>query len=52
MPGSRQNPWPGQRESYAGCAIVCDSGPAAELAESEVKLGALLPALAGYPNAI
>jgi salicylate biosynthesis isochorismate synthase/menaquinone-specific isochorismate synthase len=32
---------------YAGCGIVRDSDPAAELAETEVKLGALLPALAG-----
>jgi isochorismate synthase len=32
---------------YAGCGIVRDSDPAAELAESEVKLGALLPLLAG-----
>jgi salicylate biosynthesis isochorismate synthase/menaquinone-specific isochorismate synthase len=32
---------------YAGCGIVRDSEPAAELAETEVKLGALLPALAG-----
>ncbi len=32
---------------YAGCGIVHDSDPAAELAESEVKLGALLPVLAG-----
>jgi salicylate biosynthesis isochorismate synthase/menaquinone-specific isochorismate synthase len=32
---------------YAGCGIVRDSDPAAELAESEVKLGALLPVLAG-----
>jgi salicylate biosynthesis isochorismate synthase/menaquinone-specific isochorismate synthase len=32
---------------YAGCGIVRDSEPAAELAESEVKLGALLPLLAG-----
>jgi salicylate biosynthesis isochorismate synthase/menaquinone-specific isochorismate synthase len=31
---------------YAGCGIVRDSDPAAELAESEVKLGALLPVLA------
>jgi salicylate biosynthesis isochorismate synthase/menaquinone-specific isochorismate synthase len=31
---------------YAGCGIVRDSEPAAELAESEVKLGALLPLLA------
>ncbi len=32
---------------YAGCGIVRDSEPAAELAESEVKLEALLPVLAG-----
>jgi salicylate biosynthesis isochorismate synthase len=32
---------------YAGCGIVRESDPAAELAETEVKLGALLPALAG-----
>jgi salicylate biosynthesis isochorismate synthase/menaquinone-specific isochorismate synthase len=32
---------------YAGCGIVRDSEPAAELAESEVKLQALLPVLAG-----
>jgi salicylate biosynthesis isochorismate synthase/menaquinone-specific isochorismate synthase len=32
---------------YAGCGIVRDSDPAAELAETEVKLGALLPMLAG-----
>jgi menaquinone-specific isochorismate synthase len=32
---------------YAGCGIVRDSDPASELAESEVKLGALLPLLAG-----
>jgi salicylate biosynthesis isochorismate synthase len=32
---------------YAGCGIVSDSDPAAELAETEVKLGALLPLLAG-----
>jgi salicylate biosynthesis isochorismate synthase/menaquinone-specific isochorismate synthase len=32
---------------YAGCGIVRDSDPAGELAESEVKLGALLPLLAG-----
>jgi salicylate biosynthesis isochorismate synthase/menaquinone-specific isochorismate synthase len=32
---------------YAGCGIVRDSDPAAELAESEVKLEALLPVLAG-----
>jgi isochorismate synthase len=32
---------------YAGCGIVADSDPAAELAETEVKLEALLPILAG-----
>ncbi len=32
---------------YAGCGIVRDSDPAAELGESEVKLEALLPVLAG-----
>jgi isochorismate synthase len=32
---------------YAGCGIVGDSDPAAELGETEVKLGALLPLLAG-----
>jgi salicylate biosynthesis isochorismate synthase len=32
---------------YAGCGIVRDSDPAAELAETEVKLGAMLPVLAG-----
>jgi isochorismate synthase len=32
---------------YAGGGIVADSDPAAELAETEVKLGALLPVLAG-----
>jgi salicylate biosynthesis isochorismate synthase/menaquinone-specific isochorismate synthase len=32
---------------YAGCGIVRHSDPAAELAESEVKLAALLPLLAG-----
>jgi isochorismate synthase len=31
---------------YAGCGVVADSDPAAELAESEVKLEALLPLLA------
>ncbi len=30
---------------YAGCGIVRDSDPVAELAETEVKLGALLPVL-------
>ncbi|MFL5823838.1 MAG: isochorismate synthase MenF [Solirubrobacteraceae bacterium] len=32
---------------YAGCGIVRDSDPPAELAEAEIKLGALLPLLAG-----
>ena len=32
---------------FSGCGIVRDSDPPAELAESEVKLGALLPLLAG-----
>jgi salicylate biosynthesis isochorismate synthase/menaquinone-specific isochorismate synthase len=32
---------------YAGCGIVRDSDPASELAETETKLGALLPVLAG-----
>jgi salicylate biosynthesis isochorismate synthase/menaquinone-specific isochorismate synthase len=32
---------------YAGCGIVRDSDPAAELAESEVKLQAMLPVLSG-----
>ncbi len=32
---------------YAGCGIVRDSVPAAELAESETKLEAMLPVLAG-----
>jgi salicylate biosynthesis isochorismate synthase len=32
---------------YAGCGIVRDSDPASELAETEVKLEALLPLLAG-----
>jgi salicylate biosynthesis isochorismate synthase/menaquinone-specific isochorismate synthase len=32
---------------YAGCGIVRDSDPAAELAETEIKLQALLPVLAG-----
>jgi salicylate biosynthesis isochorismate synthase/menaquinone-specific isochorismate synthase len=31
---------------YAGCGIVADSEPASELAETEVKLQALLPVLA------
>ena len=32
---------------FAGCGIVADSDPAAELAETEIKLEALLPLLAG-----
>ena len=32
---------------YAGVGVVRDSEPAAELAETDVKLGALLPVLAG-----
>jgi isochorismate synthase EntC len=32
---------------YAGVGVVADSEPEAELAETEVKLGALLPALTG-----
>ena len=32
---------------YAGCGIVRDSDPAAELAETEIKLQVMLPALAG-----
>ena len=32
---------------YAGCGIVRDSDPASELAETEVKLQALLPLLTG-----
>ena len=32
---------------YAGVGVVRDSDPAAELAETEVKLQALLPILAG-----
>lgn len=32
---------------FAGAGIVADSDPAAELAETEVKLGALLPLIAG-----
>ncbi len=30
---------------YAGCGVVADSDPAEELAETEVKLQALLPLL-------
>jgi salicylate biosynthesis isochorismate synthase/menaquinone-specific isochorismate synthase len=33
--------------AYAGGGIVAGSDPAAELAETEVKLGAMLPLLAG-----
>ena len=32
---------------YAGVGVVADSDPEAELAETEVKLQALLPALSG-----
>ena len=32
---------------YAGVGVVRDSDPAAELAETEIKLGALLPVLSG-----
>ncbi len=32
---------------YAGCGIMADSDPASELAETEVKLQALLPVLSG-----
>ncbi|HWF73971.1 MAG TPA: isochorismate synthase [Solirubrobacteraceae bacterium] len=32
---------------YAGCGIVRDSDPTSELAESEIKLEAMLPVLAG-----
>ncbi|WP_249020854.1 isochorismate synthase MenF [Conexibacter sp. S30A1] len=32
---------------YAGCGIVADSDPAAELEETEIKLQALLPVLSG-----
>jgi salicylate biosynthesis isochorismate synthase/menaquinone-specific isochorismate synthase len=32
---------------YAGVGVVADSDPAAELAETEIKLQALLPVLAG-----
>jgi salicylate biosynthesis isochorismate synthase/menaquinone-specific isochorismate synthase len=32
---------------YAGVGVVADSDPAAELAETEMKLAALLPVLAG-----
>ena len=36
---------------YAGVGVVAGSDPAAELAETEVKLGALLPLLAGNRRA-
>jgi menaquinone-specific isochorismate synthase len=32
---------------FAGCGIVADSDPEAELAETEPKLGAMLPLLSG-----
>ena len=32
---------------YAGCGIVRDSEPSAELAETEIKLGVMLPMLSG-----
>ena len=32
---------------YAGCGIVRDSEPGAELAETEVKLQVMLPVLSG-----
>jgi salicylate biosynthesis isochorismate synthase/menaquinone-specific isochorismate synthase len=32
---------------YAGCGIVAGSDPASELAETEVKLAAMLPVLSG-----
>ena len=32
---------------YAGVGVVRDSDPPAELAETEIKLGALLPVLSG-----
>jgi salicylate biosynthesis isochorismate synthase/menaquinone-specific isochorismate synthase len=37
----------GDARLYAGVGVVADSDPAAELAETEIKLGALLPVLAG-----
>jgi salicylate biosynthesis isochorismate synthase/menaquinone-specific isochorismate synthase len=37
----------GEARLYAGVGVVRESDPAAELAETEVKLGALLPVLAG-----
>jgi isochorismate synthase len=36
-----------QARLYAGCGIVRDSDPASELAETEIKLAALLPLLSG-----
>src|SRR4051794_5816949 len=36
----------GEARCYAGVGVVADSAPAAELAETEMKLGALLPVLA------
>ena len=44
MVGGR--PQLGPFEGYAGVGVVRDSDPAAELAETEVKLQALLPVLA------
>ena len=38
---------PREARLYAGVGVVRDSDPAAELAETEVKLGALLPVLSG-----
>ncbi|HEX3979041.1 MAG TPA: isochorismate synthase [Solirubrobacteraceae bacterium] len=37
----------GAARCYAGCGIVRDSDPAAELAETEVKLQVMLPVLSG-----
>jgi salicylate biosynthesis isochorismate synthase/menaquinone-specific isochorismate synthase len=37
----------GVARCYAGCGIVADSEPASELAESELKLQVMVPALAG-----
>ena len=36
-----------QAHLFAGGGVVAGSDPAAELAETEIKLGALLPLLAG-----
>ena len=36
-----------QARCYAGCGIVRDSDPVSELAESEIKLGVMLPVLSG-----